>query len=96
MSEVLRTMQEAGSRMLDAVAAFGKASVEFVAGTAKAVCGAALTFLKNGVSKTAHTACEKTGTFVKDHRQTVLLAAAAVSAVTAAVALLFFLLGRRK
>ena len=96
MEQVMETVRETGSRVLDALCETGKAVVDFFTGLVKSVSCSAAKLVKDSTCKAAGCTWDKAKQVAKEYRQVLLIVAAGVSAALAATAGVFFFLGRKK
>ena len=90
MEQVMETVRETGSRVLDALCETGKAVVGFFTGLVKSVSCSAAKLVKDSTCKAAGCTWDKAKQVAKEHRQVLLIVAAGVSAALAATAVVFF------
>ena len=90
MEQVMETVRETGSRVLDALCETGKAVVGFFTGLVKSVSCSAAKLVKDSTCKAAGCTWDKAKQVAKEYRQVLLIVAAGVSAALAATAVVFF------
>ena len=94
MEQIMTTVSETGKKLLGAALNLLRTGAE--ASLAGRTAGAAAGLVKKQAGALARTAGDKAKTVARDHRQTLLIIAAAVSALALIASLAGLLLGRKK
>jgi hypothetical protein len=96
MEQIMTTVTETGKKLLGAALNLLRTGAEAGLSLAGKAAGAAAGLVKEQAGTLARTAGDKAKTVARDHRQTLLIIAAAVSALALIASLLGLLLGKKK
>ncbi len=96
MEQIVTTLTETGKKLLQAALKLVRGTAETTANMLGRAAGHAVVFLKDQTGALARTAGGKAKAVARDHRQTLLIIGAAISALALIASLAGLLLGKKK
>jgi len=96
MEQIMTTLTDTGKKLLGSALGLVRATAEATANLLGRAAGHAVVFVKDQTGALVRTAGGKAKEAARDHRQTLLLIAAAVSALALIASLVGLLLGKKR